>query len=69
MSRSISSLDRYEREYPFKVQISTPADGLGGRLNEMMSWCAGSVPQGDWQVYGARFYFRDREPAEAFQRE
>jgi hypothetical protein len=64
--RSTSSKRCFEREYPYRVDVPSPATGLGKKLDEMLDWCRQHFR--DWQVYGARFYFKDEADAEAFRR-
>jgi hypothetical protein len=63
--RSTSSKRRFEHEYPHRVDVPSPTNGLGRKLNEMLDWRR--QHSRDWQVYGARFYFKDEADAEAFR--
>jgi hypothetical protein len=64
--RSTSSKKLFEREYPRRVDVSSPPDGLRRRLDDMLAWCR--KHSRDCQSYGARFYFRDEADAAAFRR-
>ncbi len=69
-----------ERRYPFAVDISVPAGGLGTRLDAMQAWCRDHAP--DWRHrehtergqlgerfrYYVRFHFVTEQAAEAFRR-
>jgi|GEM_PF-7090504 len=70
--RSISRKKLYEQNFPYKVDIPVPPEGLGRRINEMVAWCKENVAQ--WESHGrseglqdfARFYFMDAKTAEFF---
>jgi hypothetical protein len=63
--RSTTSKQRYEREYPHRVDVPAPPDGHRKRLDEMLDWCRQNAR--DCQSYGARFYFKDEAEAAAFR--
>jgi hypothetical protein len=63
--RSTSSKRRFEREYPYRVDVPSQANGLGKKLDSMNDWCR--QHSRDWQSYGARFYFKDEADAAAFR--
>jgi len=72
--RSISRKKLYERVFPHKVDIPVPSEGLGRRINEMVSWCKENAGKGR-EMHGhsvglqdyARFYFMDERGAETFR--
>ncbi|MEQ9642531.1 MAG: hypothetical protein RIM84_21060 [Alphaproteobacteria bacterium] len=57
----------YERDFRFKVDVPSPPDGLGQRLNAMLRWCEANA--GDWANFGSKFYFAGEADAVGFRRE
>ncbi len=71
-----------EREFPHRVDVPVPGDGLGRRLTDMLDWCREHVAADTWGQHHhserrkgeaprdfARFYFVTEKDAEAFRRE
>jgi hypothetical protein len=55
MARHINPRKREaERTFPHCVDIRVPPDGLGGRLNEMLTWCRERVVLDAWAEHGHR---------------
>ena len=69
-----------ERRLLHHVDVLVPPDGLGRRLDAMLTWCRETLEAGDWAEHGhtehrppslpshlARFYFAEVGTAEAFR--
>ena len=64
-TRAKSNKRRWERDYPFKVDLPERPAGYGSSLNEIHAWCRDNCS--DWQCFGRRFYFKDQDEAARFR--
>lgn len=57
---------RYERDFPIKVDVERSPTGIGERLDMMMAWSTQRMGKGEWACMGARFYFKTWPDAARF---
>lgn len=57
--RELRTIKQLEKEFPYQVEISVPAGGLGQQLDKIEAWLAANVERTDFARWGRRKDGRD----------